>query len=118
MKTLLIGLLSVFMAASAVHAAAFQNGDFEAPVANADWQNIDIDTEADLLTGWTLIAPEAGHIATLYSSNFDFWGALPGLTNGQYLLVLADPMVLLVTRSSRPLIRLQVFLFWLPTMSV
>jgi hypothetical protein len=102
----LFGLLAM---CSVAQAALLVNGDFEDPVANADWQNIDIDTEAGLLTGWTLIAPEAGHIATLYSSNFDFWGALPGLTNGQYLVS---------TLSSRLWLRLLVKPLYSATMSV
>lgn len=59
------------------------NGEFEDPVVVGE-RTIDIDTESTFITGWTLIGATTGKKATLFESNWDFWGQLPNLSNGQY----------------------------------
>lgn len=86
MKKSIVTMCVVLAGVGMVHASLI-NGGFEDPamvVGSADTP-MDIDTDASAITGWTMFGAAAGNKIGLYSPNWDFWGALPGLTDGQYL---------------------------------
>lgn len=91
-----------FATAQVGFAAAFTNGGFESPLAGTaapgdaaglgggfanQADSIDLDTQANYMTGWTFLPSGSGHKVGLYDGNFfgKFGGATAAVDGTQYL---------------------------------